>query len=133
MRPYKLGVFLSILACAPAYAQVSVLTANGDNGRTSSNLREMELSPATVSQDTFGKIGVFPVDGQVYAQILVASGITVPGKGVRNVAYVCTMHNSVYAFDANATAPNGLLWRVNLGTPVPSAQLYEGNSDVANE
>jgi hypothetical protein len=65
-------------------AQVNVLTANYDNERTNANLKEVTLNPSNVSKDTFGKIGSFPVDGQIYAQPLYAAGIQIPGKGLRN-------------------------------------------------
>src|ERR1700694_888841 len=78
-------------------SQVNVLTSNYDNSRTNSNLNETVLNPANVTASTFGKIGSFPVDGQIFAQPLYATGIQIPGLGVRNVVYAVTMHNSVYA------------------------------------
>jgi uncharacterized protein (TIGR03437 family) len=104
-------------------SQVNVLTANYDNSRTNSNLRETILNPANVSTDQFGKVGSFPVDGQIYAQVLYASAVQIPGKGARNVVYVATMHNSVYAIDADMPASILPLWKANLGSPVPSSVL----------
>src|SRR5229473_1052724 len=104
-------------------SQVNVLTANYDNSRTNSNLNETILNPSNVNLDHFGKIGSFPVDGQVYAQALYAAGIQVPGKGVRNVVYTVTMHNTVYAFDADSPTLIVPLWQVNLGPSVPSSVL----------
>jgi uncharacterized protein (TIGR03437 family) len=43
------------------------------------------------------------------------------------------MHNSVYAFDADATSPAGPLWQVNLGPSVPAALLYGPNGDIDPE
>ena len=103
-----------ILCSLASYAQVNILTANGNNDRTNSNLQETQLSPATVSPSAFGKLGVFSVDGQVYAQPLVVSGQSISGRGTHNVVFVSTMHNSVYAFDADAMSPTSLLWQVNL-------------------
>jgi uncharacterized protein (TIGR03437 family) len=110
--------------CLTSHAGVSILTANGDNYRTNSNLQETVLTPATVTASSFGKLGVFAVDGQVYSQPLVVSGLSIPGKGTHNVVFVTTMHNSVYAFDADAMAPPTILWQVNLGSSVPSPLLY---------
>ena len=95
---------MSLLVICPllSHAQVNILTSNGSNDRTNSNLQETQLNPATVSESAFGKLGVFPVDGQVYAQPLFVSGLSIPGKGTHNVVFVSTMHNSVYAFDADA-------------------------------
>jgi uncharacterized protein (TIGR03437 family) len=114
-------------------AQVNILTANGNNDRTNSNLQETQLSPATVSPPTFGKLGTFPVDGQVYSQPLVMSGLSVPGGGTHNVVFVSTMHNSVYAFDADAVSPVALLWQVNLGNSVPASLLFGQYGDIVNE
>src|SRR3954466_12394827 len=124
MQSLKKSLSLVIFTCLLGRAQVNILSANGNNDRTNSNLSEYQLSPATVTVGSFGKIGAFPVDGQVYAQPLYASGISIPGKGVLNVVFVATMHNSVYAFDAGAPPSKALLWQVNLGTAVPSELLF---------
>ena len=116
-----------------SHAAVNILTANGDNDRTNSNLQETQLSPATVNASVFGKLGVFPVDGQVYSQPLVVTGLSIAGKGTHNVVFVTTMHNSVYAFDADAMSPITTLWQDNLGSSVPSLLLYGPDGDIANE
>jgi hypothetical protein len=110
-----------------------VLTANGSNDRTNANLQETVLAPANVVPGGFGKLGSLPVDGQVYAQPLYVSGLAIPGKGLLNVLFVATMHNSVYAYNADAMAPTDLLWHVNLGPPVPSSLLYADYSDIDPE
>lgn len=120
-----------VLQANPLWSQVNVLTANYDNARTNANLNETVLNPSNVNPDLFGKIGSFPVDGQIYAQALYATGISITGKGLRNVIYVATMHNSVYAIDADAPGAAVPLWQVNLGTPVPSSALYF--SDISPE
>jgi hypothetical protein len=114
-------------------AQVMVLTANGSNDRTNANLQETVLAPANVVPGSFGKLGSLPVDGQIYAQPLYVSGLTIPGKGMLNVLFVATMHNSVYAYNADTLAPPDLLWHVNLGPPVPSSLLYTDYSDIDPE
>ena len=43
------------------------------------------------------------------------------------------MHNSVYAFDADATSSSSLLWQVNLGSPVPASLLFGQFGDVGVE
>src|SRR5579864_5103718 len=86
-NPWAIGARLAAVAlmALSARAQVEVLTANYDNSRTNSNLHETKLSPKTVGPATFGKIGTFPVDGQIYAQPLYVSGIQIAGAGQRNV------------------------------------------------
>ena len=129
LRLVSVTVFFSLLS----HAQVNILTANGSNDRNNSNLQETQLSPATVTSSAFGKLGVFPVDGQVYSQPLIVSGLSIPGGGTHNVVYVSTMHNSVYAFDADAMSPVSTLWQVNLGASVPTVLLYGPDGDIANE
>jgi uncharacterized protein (TIGR03437 family) len=126
---------MSLLLLIPLLnpAQVNVLTSNGSNDRTNANLQETQLNPATVSESAFGKLGVFPVDGQVYAQPLFVSGLSIPGHGTHNVVFVSTMHNSVYAFDADAMSPVSVLWHVNLGPTVPAALLFGQYGDIGNE
>src|ERR1017187_7740356 len=126
-------ISVTVLCALLSHAAVNILTANGDNERTNSNLQETQLSPATVNASAFGKLGVFAVDGQVYSQPLVVSGLAIAAKGTHNVVFVTTMHNSVYAFDADAMSPVSTLWQVNLGSSVPAALLYGPNSDIANE
>jgi hypothetical protein len=98
------------LGVSPGAAQI--LTAQYDNARTGATLRETTLTPANVNVDHFGKIFSFPVDGDVYAQPLFLPNVEIPGKGVHNVIYLATEHNSVYAFDAEGV-PAEPLWHVN--------------------
>jgi len=86
-----------------------------------------------VAPGSFGKIGSLSVDGQVYAQPLYVSPLSIPGQGVRNVVYIATEHNSVYAYDADSVAPPILYWQVNLGPAVPSNALQSNYTDVAPE
>jgi hypothetical protein len=123
------GMIVFFLAVTNAFAGVNVITYHNDNGRTGQNLNETILTPTNVNQTTFGKLGSYSVDGQVYAQPLYVSDLLIPGKGVRNVVFVATQHNTVYAFDAdsNAGPGRGLIWQTNLG---PSA--ITPNNDFGN-
>jgi hypothetical protein len=124
---------LVVLGSLTSHAQVNVLTANGSNERANANLQETQLAPATVTSSTFGKIGTFSVDGQVYAQPLYVSAQSMPGGGGQNVLFVSTMHNSVYAYNADSMWPPTVLWHVNLGPSVPSTMLFGPNGDAAGE
>ena len=87
------------LGTLPALAQIA--TSQYDNLRTGATLSEKILTPKNVNARQFGKLGVFKVDGPVYAQPLYVPDVDIPGKGRHNVLYVATEHDSVYAFDAD--------------------------------
>jgi hypothetical protein len=98
---------------------VSVVTCHNDNSRTGLNPNENVLTPQNVNSNGFGKIFSKPVDGPIYAQPLYLSRITIPGKGIHNVVYVATQHDSVYAFDADSNAGSNAppLWHVSFINP----------------
>ncbi len=101
----------------------NVLTYHNDNARDGANLNETTLTPANVNPSTFGKLGQVAVDGQVYAQPLVKTGVSIPGKGVHNVVYVATENDSVYAYDANTLK---LLWHRSLINPAAGVNVLPG-------
>jgi hypothetical protein len=92
---------------------VDVVTYHYDNLRTGQNLNEMILTPANVTSAKFGKLGSFSVDGRVDAQPLYLSAVAIPGKGTKNVLYVVTEHDSIYAFDAGSIngTTSAFLWK----------------------
>jgi outer membrane protein assembly factor BamB len=96
---------------APPAVYSGVFTYHYDNGRTGANTNEFTLTPANVNPASFGKIGRLAVDGYVYAQPLYVRNVEIPGKGVHNVVYVATEHDSVYAFDASGRVPAPLWHR----------------------
>ncbi|MFC5723955.1 hypothetical protein ACFP1Z_27695 [Streptomyces gamaensis] len=96
-----------------------VTTQHNDNRRTGANLQEHLLTPDSVGPGSFGKLFSRAVDGEIYAQPLVVPAVDVPGAGTRDVVYVATMHNSVYAFDADDPRAAAPLWHTSLGPSVP--------------
>jgi hypothetical protein len=115
-----------------AHAQVNVLTAHNDNGRTGLNPNETILTPANVNIYGFGKIFSRPLDGTPYAQPLYVSNLFIPGKGTHNVVFVATMHDSVYAFDADSNLGSNSppLWQKSFINPAAGINVPT-TTDVA--
>lgn len=95
---------------SPLFA-ADVLTWHNDDARTGQNLNETILTPANVNSVQFGKLFVIPTDGQVYAQPLYVSSLTIPGNSTHDVVYIATEHDTVYACDADIGT---VLWQVSL-------------------
>jgi hypothetical protein len=119
---------------------VNVLTHHNDNQRTGANLRETVLTTANVNVSQFGKLFEWPVDGDVFAQPLFVSGVSIPGAGTHDVVYVASMHNTVFAFDADSSNPMPL-WATDLtvlGSPIPVSatvglDVQPGPQDISTE
>jgi hypothetical protein len=113
-----------LLQAVLAFSQSAVTTWHYDNARTGANIGETKLAPGTLDSSNFGKLYSQPVDGAIVGQALYLPNITVAGSK-HNVVYVATMHDSVYAFDAdNATGANAApLWHTSFlskgVTPIP--------------
>ena len=103
---------------------VSIITERNDIGRTAANLQETQLNTGNVNSGSFGKLFERAVDGHIYAQPLYLPGVNIPGPAPRDVVYVATMHNSVYAFDAHDPAIGAPYWRRPLES---SCTLPDGN------
>ena len=87
-------------------------TYHNDNSRDGANTREFALTTQNVNTATFGKLFSCPVDGAIYAQPLWIANLSIGGVQ-HNVVVVATQHDSVYAFDADAS-PCVSLWHVSL-------------------
>jgi hypothetical protein len=86
---------------------VDVTTYHYDNLRTGQNTHETVLTHANVKQAKFGKVGAFPVDGKVDGQPLYLSNLSIPGRGTKNVLYIVTEHDTVFALDADSVNNGG--------------------------
>jgi outer membrane protein assembly factor BamB len=98
----------------------NVFTQHNNNGRTGANLAETILNVSNVTAATFGKLYDFTVDGEVYAQALYVSQLAYNDGSIHNTVITATMHNSVYAFDADTGKQ---LWTKNYGPAVPATDL----------
>jgi hypothetical protein len=95
-----------------------VLTFHNDLASSGLNSNETVLSPTNVQVGTFGKLFTTNVDGQVYAEPLIDTGITITSgvntsagaAGVHDVVFVATEGDSLYAINASSTG-GGVLWQ----------------------
>ena len=110
---------MALLLAGLASAQTPVLTYHNDNARTGRYLSEIVLKPGNVKAGTFGKRYLRLVDGTIYGQPLYLPRVKIAGKGLHNVIFVATGHNSLYAFDAddNSGANAAPLWQVSFNDP----------------
>src|SRR6478609_164497 len=79
----------------PSFALVA--TQHNDSARTGANTAETTLTPGNVREASFGELSRRPVRGAVFAQPLVAPAVKLEGGDVKDVLYVATMANMVYA------------------------------------
>ena len=119
-------VFVSALQ-----AQIDVVTNRYDPQLTGANLAETTLTPANVNMSQFGKLYSYPVDGAVYAQPLYVSGVTIAGAA-RNVLYVATMNDKLYAFDADSASASALWMKDFTGTGVTAVPMTDIVSPTRN-
>lgn len=122
---FSTATILGLVLTPALAAQVKVLTQHYDNSRSGANMSETTLKTSNVNVANFGKLFAKTVDGYVYAEPLYVPNLTIGGRP-RNVVFVATEHNSVYAFDADdGSAP--ALWQTNLNGPgettVPSNDI----------
>ena len=118
-----------------------IATYHYDTARDGVNSQEFALTAGNVGTTTFGKLFSCAVDGAVYAEPLWLPAVNINGA-IRNVTFVATQHDSLYAFDADAS-PCQQFWHVNLidathgasagETPVYWADVGAGYQDITPE
>jgi len=113
---------------------VPVLTRSYNAARTAANTQETELTPQNVGDNLLVKLfslkfsddAALHDDPRLEAQPLYVPGVQMNDGKVHDVVYVCTMANTIWAFDANdGTA----IWKnpVSLGPPIrPAPRPHRG-------
>jgi hypothetical protein len=107
---------------------VDILTYHNDPQRTGWNDHENNLTTADVNLNSFGlvaQVGPEILDDQIDTQPLVVTEQDIEGFGVRNVVYVGTASNTVYAIDAWSGQK---LLSTKLGDPVPKPLGCDNNA-----
>ena len=107
---------ISLILIAQSSAQVTVDMSQYNYERTGANLQEWVLNPSNVNAASFGKLFSRNVDASVYALPLIIPNLEIAGER-RNVLFLATMGNTVYAFDADDPAKIEPYWSTNLGIP----------------
>jgi hypothetical protein len=110
----------------------NVLTNRNSNSRTGVTGAESLLTKGLVSPSTFGKLFSRTVDGDLYAQPLIVSNLEIGGVR-RNVVYLATSRNYVYAYDADDPLAYLPLWTTNLGPAVPRDAIFKGYLNFGSE
>src|SRR5438105_755731 len=118
-----------------------VFTYRYNLARDGTNTQEFGLTPSNVNPTTFGKLFSCSTDGNVYAQPLWAPNVNINGT-THNIVFVATQHDSLYAFDADAS-PCVPIWQANLldaahggtvgETSVPASDVGAGALDITPE
>jgi fibronectin type 3 domain-containing protein len=113
---------------------VNVTTYHYNNAETGANTNETALTLANVNTSSFGKVASMTVDGQIYGQPLIMTGVAMAnGQGTHDIVLVTTESDDVYAFDAYGNNPTqGYLWHTSLlqagETTVPETDY--GTTDI---
>jgi hypothetical protein len=109
----------------------NVITQHNDNARSGNYRVETQLTPANVRRIYFGRLySTQKVDGDIVAQPLYVRGVALAGGGKKNLFFIATSKNNVYAFDADNLEENASpIWHRNLCGSVKSGvcpETYSG-------
>jgi hypothetical protein len=108
--------------------RADVLTQHNDNSRSGAYLVETQLTPQNVASPQFGRVCTRNVDGDTVSQPLYMRGVHTVAAGVKNLFFVTTSKNNVYAFDldnADSNPAHGLVWNRNLCPSKPTSVCGE--------
>jgi hypothetical protein len=104
-----------------------VFTYHNDLSRDGVNSQEYALNTSTVKAATFGKRFACAIDASAYAQPLWVANVSI-GGGTHNVLVAATQHDTVYAFDADAS-PCQTYWSKSL---LASGETWVASADVSS-
>src|SRR5712691_739700 len=110
-----LAVPAAVSAVHSQPARADVITASGNNLRDGWDSQEPGLSPAILRSGSFGQLFSTKVNGQVFAEPIVA--------GQRVIA--ATMNDWVYGLNAVTGA---IKWSLSLGAPFPTSAVQCGDA-----
>ncbi len=102
-----------------------VFTYHNDLSRDGVNAQEYALTTSTVKAATFGKRFSCAIDASAYAQPLWVANVAI-GGGTHNVVIAATVHDTVYAFDADAS-PCQTYWKKSL---LASGETWVASTDL---
>ena len=105
-----------------------VFTYHNDLTRDGVNSQEYALNTSTVKGATFGKRFACSIDAAAYAQPLWVANVNI-GGGTHNVLIAATQHDTVYAFDADAS-PCQTYWSKSL---LGSGETWGTSGDVSTD
>jgi hypothetical protein len=105
-----------------------VFTYHNDLTRDGVNSKEYALNTSNVKTGTFGKRFACSIDASAYAQPLWVANVAI-GGGTHNVVIAATQHNTVYAFDADAS-PCQTYWSKSL---MASGETWVTSGDVGTQ
>jgi hypothetical protein len=120
---------LTVQAAVSTTNAPDVTTYHYDNARDGLNAQETILTLTNVNSTQFGKIGFDAVDGLVDAEPLYLANVTAGGN-LRNVLYVATEHDSIYAFDADTGAQ---IWKSSVLSSGETTSDNRGCGQVSPE
>jgi hypothetical protein len=93
-----------------------VVTWHYDTTRSGVQPNETTLTPSNVNSSGFGKLAEITLDGQVDGQVLYLHQVNIPNLGTKNVVYVATENDTVYALDASTISGSTatVLWHTSV-------------------
>src|SRR5450432_4435564 len=97
----------------------SIWTQHNDQARTGWYPYETILNQSNVNSNTFGIFFSQTTDDKILAQPLLIMSVNIPGKGTKNIIYTATLNNTVYAYDADVSAP--AYWSQNFTNKISAA------------